>query len=62
MVSEDAERTMYQLSINTIFSASNIDEEIIKASDSIFIEGYLIASPEGKESFQKAIELAELTY
>ena len=46
--------------INTIFSASNIDEEIIKVSDSIFIEGYLIASPEGKESFQKAIELAEL--
>ena len=61
MVSEDAERTMCtNLGINTIFSASNIDEEIIKVSDSIFIEGYLIASPEGKESFQKAIELAEL--
>ena len=61
MVSEDAERTMCtNLGINTIFSASNIDEEIIKVSDSIFIEGYLIASPEGKESFQKAIELAKL--
>jgi len=61
MVSEDAERTMCtNLGINTTFSPSNINEEIIKVSDSIFIEGYLIASPKGKDSFKKAIELAKL--
>ena len=47
MVSDDAERTMCtNLGINSEFSAQNVDEEIIKNSNYLFLEGYLLASPE----------------
>ena len=59
MVSEDAERTMCtNLGVNVNFSSENVDEEIIKNSDYLFIEGYLIASPGGYDSIKKAITVA----
>ena len=60
MVSDDAERTMCtNLGINNEFSPKNIDEEIIKNSNYLFLEGYLIASPEGFDSFKRAFNLAK---
>ena len=60
MVSDDAERTMCtNLGINTEFSSSDIDEEIIKNSHYLFLEGYLVASPEGMEICKKAIRVAK---
>jgi len=60
MVSDDAERTMCtNLGISTEFWISDLDEEIIKASDFLFLEGYLVASPKGMEVCKKAIETAK---
>ena len=60
MVSEDAERTMCtNLGINSELSTDDINEEIIKKSDFLFLEGYLIASPNGVEVFKLALKIAE---
>ena len=60
MVSEDAERTMCtNLGINTEFWTPDLDEEIIKASNYLFLEGYLVASPKGMEVCKQAIEAAK---
>ena len=60
MVSNDAERTMCtNLGINSEFSSENVDEIVIKNSNFILLEGYLIASPEGFDSFKKAFDLAK---
>tara|TARA_Y100001970_G_scaffold77532_1_gene98545 strand:- start:150 stop:1151 length:1002 start_codon:yes stop_codon:yes gene_type:complete len=60
MVSEDAERTMCtNLGINSELSTNDIDEEIIKGSDYLFLEGYLVASPNGVEIFKKALKVAK---
>ena len=60
MVSEDAERTMCtNLGLNTEVSEKYVDEEVIKNSDYILLEGYLIASPGGYELFKKAVTLAK---
>jgi len=60
LVSEDAERTMCtNLGVNIEFSADDIDEEIIKNSHYLFLEGYLVASPEGMEICKKAIKVAK---
>ena len=61
MISDDAERTMCtNLGINSEFSPDNVDEDIIKNSKYLFLEGYLVASPEGFESYKKAISLAKI--
>jgi len=61
MISEDAERTMCtNLGINSEFSIDNVDEEVIRNSKFLFLEGYLIASPGGFESYKKAINLAKV--
>ena len=61
MISEDAERTMCtNLGINSEFSIDNVSEEVIKNSKFLFLEGYLIASPGGFESYKKAINLAKV--
>ena len=53
MISEDAERTMCtNLGINSEFSIDNVSEEVIKNSKFLFLEGYLIASPGGFESYK----------
>lgn len=60
MISEDAERTMCtNLGVNSDFSHENVDENIIKNSDFLLLEGYLVASPQGYDSFKKAINLAK---
>jgi sugar/nucleoside kinase (ribokinase family) len=60
MISEDAERTMCtNLGINSDFSPENVDENIIKNSEFILLEGYLMASPRGYDSFKKAINVAQ---
>ena len=37
---------------------NDVDEKIIQNSEYLFLEGYLVASPKGYDSFKKAIELA----
>jgi fructokinase len=60
MVSDDAESKMCtNLGINSNISTSNVDEEVIKNSDYIFLEGYLVASPEGYDTFKEAITQAK---
>ena len=59
MISDDAERTMCtNLGMNSEFSPNDVDEKIIQNSEYLFLEGYLVASPKGYDSFKKAIELA----
>tara|TARA_B100001175_G_scaffold97947_1_gene83035 strand:- start:18 stop:629 length:612 start_codon:yes stop_codon:yes gene_type:complete len=48
------------LGINSDFSPKDVDEEVIKNSKFLFLEGYLVASPEGFESYKKAINLAKV--
>ena len=60
MVSDDAERTMCtNLGISTEFKTTDLDEDVIKASNYLFLEGYLVASPKGMEACKKAIEVAK---
>ena len=60
MVSDDAERTMCtNLGINTEFCISDLNGDVIKASNYLFLEGYLVASPKGMEVCKKAIEVAK---
>ena len=60
MISDDAERTMCtNLGINTEFKASDLEEKIIKASNYLFLEGYLVASPKGMEVCKKAVQAAK---
>ena len=60
MVSDDAERTMCtNLGINTEFCTSDLNEDVIKASNYLFLEGYLVASPKGMEVCKQAIETAK---
>ena len=60
MVSGDAERTMCtNLGINSEVSQNNVDEEIIKNSKFLLLEGYLIASPGGFAAYKKAVSYAK---
>tara|TARA_Y100001970_G_scaffold258448_1_gene338356 strand:+ start:515 stop:1516 length:1002 start_codon:yes stop_codon:yes gene_type:complete len=60
MVSRDAERTMCtNLGINSELSTDDINEEIIKKSNYLFLEGYLVASPNGVEVFKRALKVAK---
>tara|TARA_Y100001970_G_scaffold168103_1_gene205618 strand:- start:168 stop:1169 length:1002 start_codon:yes stop_codon:yes gene_type:complete len=60
MVSEDAERTMCtNLGINSELSADDINEKIIQESDYLFLEGYLVASPNGMDVCKKALKIAK---
>ncbi|GAB3008281.1 adenosine kinase [Cyclobacterium sediminis] len=60
MVTADAERTMNTfLGITEQFSTSQVNEEAIKASKYLYIEGYLITSPNAKEAMMAAKKIAE---
>ena len=60
MTSPDAERTMNTfLGVSSFFSAEHIDEEAIKNSEYIYLEGYLVASPKGLEAMKVAKKVAE---
>lgn len=58
MITPDAERTMNTfLGISATLSSAEIDEEALKASKYVYIEGYLVTSPTGRPA---AIRLREL--
>lgn len=60
MVTEDSERTMNTfLGITQNFSVKDIHESAIKDSRFLFIEGYLVTSPNGKEAMLHAKKIAE---
>ncbi|MDF2159026.1 adenosine kinase [Algoriphagus sp. CAU 1675] len=60
MVTEDSERTMNTfLGITQNFSVKDIHDSAIKDSQFLFIEGYLVTSPNGKEAMLHAKKVAE---
>lgn len=60
LITPDADRTMNTfLGITQTISPKEIVEEGIKNSNYVYIEGYLVASPTGKEAAIKARQLAE---
>lgn len=60
MVTSDSERTMNTfLGITQNFSIKDINEWAIKDSKYLFIEGYLVTSPNGKEAMLHAKKVAE---
>ncbi len=60
LITPDADRTMNTfLGITQNFSTKEIIEEHLKNSNYLYIEGYLVASPTGKEAAIKARKLAD---
>jgi len=60
MVSPDTERTMNTfLGITANYSIEELNEESLKASQYLFIEGYLVTSPTGMEAMMKAKKIAQ---
>ncbi len=60
MVTEDAERTMNTfLGITQTYSTSDVYEAAIKDSKYLYIEGYLVTSPNGKAAMLQAKKIAE---
>lgn len=60
LITPDADRTMNTfLGITSSFSKKELVEEKIKESEWLYIEGYLVASPTGKEASIAAREVAE---
>jgi sugar/nucleoside kinase (ribokinase family) len=60
MVSPDAERSMNTfLGITSTISRSQVDPEAIRHSQYIYIEGYLVASPSGRDAAVHARKIAE---
>ncbi len=59
MVSPDAQRTMNTfLGVTSHLSPAEIDEEALKASEYLYMEGYLVSSPAAREAMLKAIAIA----
>lgn len=60
MVTPDAERTMNTyLGITADLSSKHLDEEAIKASDYLYIEGYLVSSDSARPAAIEAKRIAE---
>jgi sugar/nucleoside kinase (ribokinase family) len=61
VITPDAERTMRTcLAVSSHLAAKHVDEERIKKSDWLFIEGYVFANPEtGQTAIREAIKLAK---
>ncbi len=60
MVTPDAERTMNTyLGITASLDKDQIDEEALKASKWLYIEGYLVASPTGQQAAVEAVRMAK---
>ncbi|MDA8792067.1 adenosine kinase [Bacteriovoracaceae bacterium] len=60
LITPDAERSMNTyLGITSTLSEAELDEEAIKQSKYVYIEGYLVASPTGHAAALKAIEIAK---
>lgn len=60
LVTPDAERTMETfLGVTSTFSADNIEEEILKNADYVYLEGYLVTQDAGKNAMLKAKQVAQ---
>lgn len=60
LISPDTERTLAtSLGANTLFSPKNINNEIIKRSEWLYLEGYKITEDSGYESLLYAISIAK---
>jgi len=60
MTSPDAERTMNTfLGVSSFLSPEHLDENAIKNSTYVYLEGYLVASPKGLEAIKEAKKIAE---
>jgi len=60
MVTPDAQRTLNTfLGITSLYSEEDIYESALKRSKYLYIEGYLVANPEGRKAMKRARELAE---
>jgi len=60
MTSPDAERTMNTfLGVSSFLSPEQLDEQAIKNSTYVYLEGYLVASPKGLEAMKEAKRMAE---
>ena len=60
MTTPDAHRTMNTfLGVSSFLSPEQLDEEAIKNSSYVYLEGYLVASPKGLEAMKSAKKIAE---
>jgi sugar/nucleoside kinase (ribokinase family) len=60
MITPDAQRTMLtNLGVSATLSESDIDEEAIRQSRYVYVEGYLLTNPSTKSAAMKAITLAK---
>lgn len=60
MTSPDAQRTMNTfLGVSSFLSTEHLNEDAIKDSQYIYLEGYLVASPQGLEAMKQAKKIAE---
>ena len=60
LITPDSERTLNTtLAINTDFSASHVDENLIKASEWVYIEGYKLTDDNGAEAVDHALFYAK---
>lgn len=60
MVSPDAERTMLTyLGISEKLSPADLDPEAIMAAEYVYLEGYLVTSPTGRQACVEARKIAE---
>lgn len=60
MITDDAERTMNTyLGITTNLSTNEVDEQAIKDSRFVYLEGYLVASDSALEAMKKAKKIAD---
>lgn len=60
MTSPDANRTMNTfLGVSSFLSPEHLDEPAIVASEYIYLEGYLVASPKGLDALKEAKRIAE---
>lgn len=61
MTSPDANRTLNTfLGVSSFLSAQHLDEESIKDSSILYLEGYLVASPKGLAAMKEAKRIAEI--
>jgi len=60
MTTPDAHRTMNTfLGVSSFLSPEHLDEDAIKNSEYVYLEGYLVASPKGLEAMKAARKIAE---
>lgn len=60
MTSPDAQRTMNTfLGVNSLFAPEHLDEEAIRNSAYSYLEGYLVASPNGLEAMKATKKFSE---